>query len=92
MDLFVKQKAIEIRQQNKIKLPDAIIAATAIQKGLSLVTADIGCDKYIRYILIINDFTDKNRNYGRIKTSNPRSGTLFAECKANIVGKSRKGR
>ena len=40
IDVFIKQKAIEIRQQHKIKLPDAIVAATAIQKGLSLVTAD----------------------------------------------------
>jgi predicted nucleic acid-binding protein len=30
-----------VRQQNKIKLPDAIIAATAIQKGLSLVMAEL---------------------------------------------------
>ena len=40
IDVLVKQKAIEIRQQYKVKLPDAIVAATAIQKGLSLVTAD----------------------------------------------------
>ena len=40
MDVLIKQKAIEIRQQYKVKLPDAIVAATAIQKGLSLVTAD----------------------------------------------------
>ena len=40
LDVLIKQKAIEIRQQHKIKLPDAIVAATAIQKGLSLVTAD----------------------------------------------------
>ncbi|MDR1779303.1 MAG: type II toxin-antitoxin system VapC family toxin [Tannerella sp.] len=41
IDFSVKQKAIEIRQQHKIKLPDAIIAATAISQGLSLVTADL---------------------------------------------------
>ncbi|GHT62339.1 ribonuclease VapC [Bacteroidia bacterium] len=40
IDLFIEKKAIEIKQQNKVKLPDAIVAATAIQKGLSLVTAD----------------------------------------------------
>jgi tRNA(fMet)-specific endonuclease VapC len=31
---------IHIRQQVKLKLPDAIIAATAIQSGASLITAD----------------------------------------------------
>ncbi|MDR1724376.1 MAG: type II toxin-antitoxin system VapC family toxin [Tannerella sp.] len=40
IDPFIKQKTIEIRQQYNIKLPDAIVAATAIIKGLSLVTAD----------------------------------------------------
>ena len=32
----------EIRLINKIKLPDSIIAATAIAQGLSLITADTG--------------------------------------------------
>jgi len=31
---------IEVRQRYRIRLPDAIIAATAIQCGASLVTAD----------------------------------------------------
>lgn len=31
---------IQLRQQYRLKLPDAIIAATAIQFGASLVTAD----------------------------------------------------
>ncbi len=33
-------KIIEIRQQYRLKLPDAIIAAMAIQNSASLVTAD----------------------------------------------------
>jgi tRNA(fMet)-specific endonuclease VapC len=31
---------IQIRQQVKLKLPDAIIAASAIQAAASLITAD----------------------------------------------------
>jgi predicted nucleic acid-binding protein len=38
----IKNKAIAIKRQIKIPLPDAIIAATAIEEGLTLVTADKG--------------------------------------------------
>jgi predicted nucleic acid-binding protein len=40
IDPLIKQTTIELKQLFRIKLPDAIIAATAIQNGLSLVTAD----------------------------------------------------
>jgi predicted nucleic acid-binding protein len=36
----IKFKTIEIRKSHKIKLPDAIIAATAIVRGFSLLTRD----------------------------------------------------
>jgi predicted nucleic acid-binding protein len=36
----IKRKVIEIRQKVKIKLPDAIIAASAITMGLPIITAD----------------------------------------------------
>lgn len=36
----IKRKVIEIRQKVKIKLPDAIIAASAITLNLPIVTAD----------------------------------------------------
>ena len=36
----IKRKVIEIKQQYKIKLPDAIVAATAITANLPLITAD----------------------------------------------------
>ena len=36
----IKKLAIEIKQRNKIKLPDALIASTAIFMGTPLVTAD----------------------------------------------------
>ncbi|MEA5594631.1 type II toxin-antitoxin system VapC family toxin [Rivularia sp. UHCC 0363] len=38
-DLFIEQ-IIQIRLQYRVKLPDAIIASTALQVGASLVTAD----------------------------------------------------
>jgi predicted nucleic acid-binding protein len=40
MDAVLIQKIIEIRQQHRLKLPDAVIAAMAIQNSASLVTAD----------------------------------------------------
>lgn len=40
IDTGLIEKIIEIRQQYKLKLPDAIIAAMAIQNSASLVTAD----------------------------------------------------
>ena len=41
----VKNKTILLRRKYNIKLPDAIIAATAIENGLELITADIGFRK-----------------------------------------------
>jgi predicted nucleic acid-binding protein len=38
----IKEKAIEIRKKYKIKLPDAIVAASAIVNNLPLITADKG--------------------------------------------------
>jgi predicted nucleic acid-binding protein len=38
----IKNRAIQLKKQIKIALPDAIIAATAIEEELTLVTADIG--------------------------------------------------
>ena len=38
----IKQLAIKIRQNVRIKLPDALIAATAIHNKLTLITADKG--------------------------------------------------
>lgn len=40
VDTFLIDKIIEIRQQYRLKLPDAIITAMAIQNSASLVTAD----------------------------------------------------
>ena len=38
----VLDQAVRIRQQLRIKTPDAIVAATALVHGLALVTADAG--------------------------------------------------
>jgi len=38
----IKEKTIEIRKKYKIKLPDAIVAASAIVNNIPLITADKG--------------------------------------------------
>ncbi|MEI6184678.1 MAG: type II toxin-antitoxin system VapC family toxin [Bacteroidota bacterium] len=50
---LIKKETIRIRQQYKIKLPDAIIAATAIVEGFTLVTADKGFRKIKGLSLIL---------------------------------------
>ena len=42
---FVMEQTIRIRRQYRVKLPDAIIAATAIANNLTLLTADTGIFK-----------------------------------------------
>lgn len=41
LDEVVIQQTIELRQQYRIKLPDAIIAATALAHGLPLLTRNV---------------------------------------------------
>ena len=41
IDLPVAERAVKIRQQHKLRLPDAIIWATAQEKGQILVTRNI---------------------------------------------------
>lgn len=38
----VEDKAIELRRSRRVKLPDALIAATALCHGLELLTMDVG--------------------------------------------------
>jgi len=40
VSISIATKAAELRASSKIKLPDALIAATAIEKGLTLLTFD----------------------------------------------------
>lgn len=42
---YTRWKAIQIRQKQKIKLPDALIAATAIELHVPLVTGDKRLEK-----------------------------------------------
>lgn len=38
--IYLSKKLIKIREENKIKLPDAIICATALYKKAKLITND----------------------------------------------------
>jgi predicted nucleic acid-binding protein len=42
------ERTIQIRRKNRIKLPDAIIAATTLQNDLILVTSNISDFKNIK--------------------------------------------
>jgi predicted nucleic acid-binding protein len=50
----IEKQTIRIRKANKIKLPDAIIAATAIVYNLTLVTHNIDDFKNIQGLKILN--------------------------------------
>jgi predicted nucleic acid-binding protein len=43
----IREKTISIRRERKVKLPDSIIAATAILYGIPLLTADVGFNKIV---------------------------------------------
>jgi len=49
----IKVEAIRLKQESKVKLPDAIIAATAAVEGYTLVTADKGFKKFTSLQLIL---------------------------------------
>ena len=49
----VKNKTISLRRTYKIKLPDAIIAATAIENKLQLITADKGLKRVSELNLLL---------------------------------------
>lgn len=50
----IVEKTIDIRKKHKIKLPDAIIAATAIYNQLTLVTRNISDFKNVRGLPLVN--------------------------------------
>lgn len=50
----IKLKTAEIRKAHKIKLPDAIIAATALAYDLSLLTRNVNDFKNIASLKLIN--------------------------------------
>ena len=49
----IKNEAIRLKQQFRIKLPDAVIAATALVEGYTLITADKGVKKFSSLQLIL---------------------------------------
>ncbi|GAP72405.1 hypothetical protein SAMD00024442_30_32 [Candidatus Symbiothrix dinenymphae] len=51
----IKEIAITLKQQRAIKIPDALIAATAIHFGLTLITADKGFKNILDLNAIILD-------------------------------------
>lgn len=53
--------AINIRQHRKVKIPDAIVAATAIHLSLPLVSRDIRDFSNIEGVSVINPFEDAPR-------------------------------
>ena len=52
----IKYQTAEIRKKHNIKLPDAIIAATALIFNLDLVTRNVKDFKNIKGLTIINTF------------------------------------
>ena len=52
----VVKRTIELCKQNKIKLPDVIIAATALTEGFTLVTRNTNDFKKIPKLDILNPF------------------------------------
>jgi len=56
LDEEIIQRAIQLRQQKGMKLGDAIIAATALEYGVPLVTRNDGDFKHISGLHIINPF------------------------------------
>lgn len=45
MNYKIKEKSIDIRNNHKLKIPDAIIAATSIVYNIPLITSDKDFEK-----------------------------------------------
>lgn len=52
----IKIKTVELRKQYKIKLPDAIIAATALVSDLQLITRNTAGFKDLRKLQLLNPY------------------------------------
>ncbi|RYX82277.1 type II toxin-antitoxin system VapC family toxin [bacterium] len=50
------ERTIKIRKTHKVKLPDAIIAATAIEYSFTLITRNFADFKFINRIKLINPY------------------------------------
>jgi predicted nucleic acid-binding protein len=53
-DREIKLKTVELRKTHKIKLPDAIIAATSIVHNLSLLTRNVSDFQNIPDLTVVN--------------------------------------
>jgi tRNA(fMet)-specific endonuclease VapC len=53
-EIFVVDRAIQIRKKFRVKTPDAIIAATAMEVGAVLVTRNEGDFKKVDGLQVIN--------------------------------------
>jgi predicted nucleic acid-binding protein len=53
-EIFVVDRAIQIRKQFRVKTPDAIIAATAMEVGAVLVTRNESDFKKVDGLQVIN--------------------------------------
>ena len=56
LDPAIVQQTIILRQYHKIKTPDAIIAATALLHGLTLVSRNVSDFKQIAQLQVVNPF------------------------------------
>jgi len=54
VDELVAEKAVEIRRQGRVKLADAVIAATALSHGLQLATRNADDFKQIKGLQVLD--------------------------------------
>lgn len=52
----IVQRTITLRQQSRIRLPDALIAATALHLGFPLITRNTRDFRAIKELIILNPF------------------------------------
>jgi predicted nucleic acid-binding protein len=57
VDSRIIDRAIQVRKAKRIKVPDAIIAATALEKGCSLITRNVEDFKGIDGLVVIDPHT-----------------------------------
>jgi predicted nucleic acid-binding protein len=58
IDAEIKFSAIKIRRDYRLKLPDAIIAATALHLGLPLITRNTKDFRNVPELMLINPFEE----------------------------------
>ncbi|MCC6795995.1 MAG: type II toxin-antitoxin system VapC family toxin [Candidatus Hydrogenedentes bacterium] len=60
LDDVITERAIDLRRQKRLRLADAIIAATALVSNLDLVTRNVADFKNIAGLYVINPFDDRD--------------------------------